>query len=162
MRRIIWVFIFISMFFSGLASASNSSTDAVDNSSNEGADMVSQGIEGTMVHAADSMVGIADDVNANQPKRASGEMALFGMITVNYDPFQNPGVVQTLQNTSIIFLFLFVIFVFGGMAYVMIHQKYPQTGETLDYALNMEKGFDYKEYVKTLGSVIIFILSFKI
>ncbi len=136
-----------------------SSAAIVNNSSNAaGSDMVSGGIDNWLSGSADSIMGIADNVNANQPKRSSGEMALFEMITVDYDPFQNPGVIKTLQNTSILFLFLFVIFVFGGMAYVMIHQKYPQTGEALDYALNMEKGFDYKEYFKTLGSVIIFMV----
>ncbi len=57
MRRIIWFFIFISMLYLSLASASNvSSTDAVDNSSNAGSDMVSTGLDTWLSGSADSMI----------------------------------------------------------------------------------------------------------
>ncbi len=152
--------LYIFMIFVAILTSPSIVSSAVptNNSSSAGAGMVSDGINTWISGSSDSMIGVDDNVNSNQPKRSDGEMALFSMVTVNYDPFQNPGVIQTLQSTAIIFLFLFVIFVFGGLAYVIIHSKYPQTGEALDYAFNMEKGFDYKEYIKTSGSVIIFII----
>jgi hypothetical protein len=80
------------------------------------------------------------------------------MVTYDYNPLENPGVISTIQSTAIIFLFLFVIFVFAGLAYIVIHSRFLGIGQAIDYTIFQDKGFDYMEYLKTLGTVIVFIV----
>jgi len=121
-----------------------------------GEKMVSDGLDGFLVSQGNSIISVAD-ASVNQTS-VPGSMAVFQSITASYDPFSNPGVIEVLRNTSIIFLFLFSLFVFGGLGYVMVHQKFPNMGKTIDYTLFDDKPFDMKEYVKSLGSVIILVV----
>lgn len=83
---------------------------------------------------------------------------MFKLLTIDYNPLNDPSTITTIQSTSIIFFFIFIIFVCSGLAYIMIHQKFPRYGESLDYALNHDQGFDYKEYLRSLGTVISFLV----
>jgi hypothetical protein len=48
--------------------------------------------------------------------------------------------------------------VFAGLAYIVIHSSFPGMGQAIDYTIFQDKGFDYMEYLKTLGTVIFFII----
>ena len=137
-----------------------SANPVLDATTQAGADMVNLGINAWLTSTGDSLIGFADGITntTNATGLSPGQMALFHMITYNYDPLANPGVISTIQSTAVLFLFLFVIFVFSGMAYVMIHAKFPETGQAIDYTLFQDRGFDYMEYLKTLGTVIVFIM----
>ena len=128
----------------------------VDTAKQAGADMVSQGIDAFFISQANSIISFADGA-VNQTSQA-GTMAAFQAVTMYYDPFSNPGIMEVIRSTSIIFLFLFTLFVFGGLGYVMIHSKYPNVGKTIDFTFFDDKPFDMAEYVKSLGSVILFIV----
>jgi len=121
-----------------------------------GAKMVSDGIDAALVSQGNSIISVAD-ASVNQTS-TPGSMAVFHAITASYDPFMNPGVLEVIRNTSIIFIFLFSLFVFGGLGYVMVHQKFPNMGKTIDYTFFEDKPFDMMEYVKSLGAVIVFIV----
>lgn len=118
--------------------------------------MINGGLNAWLDSQSNSIISFAD--GETNSTRSPGQMALFHMITFDYSPFDNPGVLSTIQSTAIIFLFLFVIFVFAGMAYIMVHSRFPGIGQAVDYTIFQDKGFDYMEYLKTLGTVIIFIV----
>jgi hypothetical protein len=84
--------------------------------------MVNNGINAWLVSTAESIISFAEgETNATATAtatRSPGQMVLFRMIAYSYDPFENPGVIKTIQSTGIIFLFLFVIFVFSGLAFM--------------------------------------------
>lgn len=123
-----------------------------------GEDMVNNGINAWLVSTAESIITFAEGKTNTTTTRSPGQMVLFRMIAYSYDPFENPCVIKTIQSTGIIFLFLFVIFVFSGLAYVIIHSRFPGLGQAIDYTIFQDKGFDYMEYLKTLGTVIFFII----
>jgi hypothetical protein len=122
-----------------------------------GANMIKSGIDAWLTGSADSMIGYAHNVSG-KPDRGAVEMTLFSMITFNYDPFKNPAVINVLQYTSLLFIIMFIMFVLGGMGYVMIHSKFQEYGEALDFALHMDNGFNYKDYIKTIGGVVLFLV----
>lgn len=128
----------------------------MDTTTQAGADMVNLGINAWLTSTADTIINFAD--GATNSTRSPGQMALFHMVTYDYNPFDNPGIISTIQSTAIIFLFLFVIFVFAGLAYIVIHSRFPGMAQAVDYTIFQDKGFDYMEYLKTLGTVISFIV----
>jgi hypothetical protein len=132
------------------------SANVLEPATQAGADMINGGLNAWLDSQSNSIISFAD--GETNSTRSPGQMALFHMITFDYSPFDNPGVLSTIQSTAIIFLFLFVIFVFAGMAYIMVHSRFPGIGQAVDYTIFQDKGFDYMEYLKTLGTVIIFIV----
>ena len=128
----------------------------IDPAKQAGEDMVSGGLNAFLTSQANYIISVADGA-CNQTSQP-GTMAAFQTLSLNYDPFMNPGIIAVIRSTSVLFLFLFALFVFGGLSYVIIHSRYPTAGQAIDYTLFDDKPFDVMEYVKSLGTVIVFIL----
>jgi hypothetical protein len=157
--RLIVITLILLVFFVSVAHAFNPIGDAGNATAKAGADMVKNGIDAWFTASADDMINYGDNVtDTDSSSRSPLEMTLFEMVSQDYNPFANPAVMNTISMTSLISLVIFVIFLMAGLVYVVIHQYSPHIGEAIDFAMNMKQGFNYKEYFKSIGGYILFLI----
>ncbi len=126
-----------------------------------GKGMIKDGMNSWLISLGDDMYK-AGNAFSNSSSNRTGNVSnqlIFSMLTFPYDPFADAWVLSTRNMTAFIFLFMVLMYVFVGGAYVLLHILAP------GYSLHVDwlGGFDYQsfsfiEYVKTLASGVLILI----
>lgn len=131
---------------------SPASADVVQPAVDAGSSMIKKGIDAWEVGLGDDMYKAGSAFQNNtSPTNSSVNQLIFMMVTFPYDPFEDPWVLSTRNMTAFIFLFLALLYVFTGGAYVLLHTFFPSHAINLDWLGGFSyQSFSFREYLKTL------------
>ncbi len=105
-----------------------------------GAKMISNGIDSWFDSSASSMIG-------NQTN-ATAQMSRW------FNPFTVPIVKKTNHNLLIFAVMVFILIVFGGLAYLAAQTWHRNTARTIENIINNGTAFDLKAYSSLLGRIL--------
>jgi hypothetical protein len=131
---------------------SPASADVVQPAVDAGSFMIKKGIDAWEVGLGDDMYKAGSAFQNNtSPTNSSVNQLIFMMVAFPYDPFQDTWVLSTRNMTAFIFMFLALLYVFAGGAYVLLHTFFPSHAINLDWLGGFSyQSFSFREYLKTL------------
>jgi hypothetical protein len=145
--------VLLLLFFCILVSPATAIIDeAVNKSIDAGSSMIKKGIDSWEIGLGDDMykAGSAFQNNTSSTNSSVSNL-IFMMVTFPYDPFQDSWVLSTRNMTAFIFLFLALLYIFTGGAYVLLHTFFPSHAINLDWLGGFSyQSFSFREYLKTL------------
>ena len=135
MKKILLMFVISSFLIIPMPASANPATDA-------GVAMVAGGIDAFFSMAGNAIMG-------------GNSTAAFSSLSVFYDPITNPVVVESLRNTSVFGLTIYISYVLLAMAYLVLQSRTPGVIRTAEYITNNGKPYNLVKFVKKCSTMIV-------